>query len=92
MKDDETIFSISMLWLACEEGSMENVQTLLERGANIDHLAVTSSGVAISCLNKAADGGHLEIVQYLISNNAKVVMYLFLLRTCQTLFSGQHWK
>ena len=79
MQDDgETMYAISMLWLACEEGSMENVETLFKMGANIDHQAFTSSGVAISCLNVAADNGHLEIVQFLISNNAKVVKWMYL--------------
>jgi len=66
------LYHVPLLWVACEAGENEKVLTLLRMGANINLTAFTPAGVPLSCLQVAAKGGHLELVQLLLQEGAQV--------------------
>ena len=76
--DDQTMFSLSLVWLACEAGDLAGVETLFSLGADLNTQAVTDAGLGVSCLNIAAEKGHQDVVQFLLDNNAKVKQDFFL--------------
>lgn len=53
---------------ACDQGHMEIVQLLIERGANVNN----KGGADLTPIMNAATTGYVEIVQLLIDNGAEI--------------------
>eukprot|EP00039_Didymoeca_costata_P010100 m.135324 g.135324 ORF g.135324 m.135324 type:complete len:1652 (+) comp14708_c0_seq14:81-5036(+) len=54
------------LWVACHFGHVEVVEYLVEQGADVDQVTISSP------LHGACETGHTDIVRYLLSKNANV--------------------
>ena len=64
--------NLTAAWLAAEAGDTDTLISLLKLGADIDCPAVSSEGEHLSCLQIAAERGHLATIKCLLDAKAKV--------------------
>ena len=66
------VYYISPLYLATTAGKWSLLPKMIERGADVNKLAVFDSGYTDSCLSEAASQGAVETVKLLLLHGAKV--------------------
>ena len=77
MKDEQdeknkSIYNIFPLYLAATTSRWSLLPKMLERGSDVNKLAVSVSGFTDSCLSQAASQGAVEAVKLLLLHGAKV--------------------
>ena len=70
--NDSSVYNIFPLYLATTASRWSLLPKMIERGADVNKLAVFDSGYTDSCLSQAAAQGSVKTVKLLLLNGAKV--------------------
>ena len=70
-KEDAT-YNIYPIHLAIDSSNLSLIRDMIQRGADVNKMAVKYGGSTVSCLSLAANQGNIEIVRFLLGNGALV--------------------
>ena len=71
-EEDEKVYNLFPLYLATTSSKWSLLPKMIERGADVNKLAVFESGYTESCLSQATSQGAVESVKLLLHHGAKV--------------------
>ena len=71
-EEDEKVYNLFPVYLATTAGRWSLLPKMIERGADVNKLAVFESGYTESCLSQATSQGAVESVKLLLHHGAKV--------------------
>ena len=71
-EEDEKVYNLFPLYLATTNSRWSLLPKMIERGADVNKLAVFETGYTDSCLSQAASQGAVESVKLLLRHGAKV--------------------
>ena len=70
--EDDARYNVYPIHLAIESGNLSLIRIMIQRGADVNKMAVLHGGSTVSCLSLAANQGNIEIVRFLLDNGALV--------------------